>query len=113
MRSRRLSQAPEKGISDVTSLSPPSIPYSVESSEQPVLQKIHSVIWYNPVCELWLQFAPLWIIYECIQNKKNNYKSAHTFEEKNVRRIPKVSNLILSHHFFEIQKDGKDDKLNL
>lgn len=66
---------------------------------------------YNPVSEFRLKFAPRWIIDEYIQNEKNSYKTADPFKEKYVGKIPKGSDLIASHHSFEVKDNFKEDKL--
>lgn len=104
---------PSKDIGNVPITSPSSLPFSLTTCEQQVLRNMRSVIGYQPATEFQLQFAPRWILDKSISVEKTNYQSEEAYEEVDIRRLPSRRNLISSHHFFQIKKDGDGDNLKL
>lgn len=106
-------EVPEKDIGTVPIKSPPSKPFRLKSSEQEVLRHVRDVIGTETVSESRLQFAPQWLISKSIQKEKDNYQKKEAYEEVDVRTLPKGSNIISSHHFFQVKNDGDEETLKL
>ena len=71
------------------------------------------VVGFKPVTEHKLQFAPRWIIDKAIHKERQNYVNQQAFVPVSIKSIPRSANVITSHHFFRIKKDGEEDKLKL
>ena len=106
-------QRPVKDVGQTKIAPPPSVPIDLDSSEQQVLRDIHAVIGDSTVSESKLSFAPRWIIDKAIRTEMENYRESGAYEEVDWRKLPRGSNIITSHHFFNIKTDGEAGRLKL
>ena len=104
---------PQKDIDGTALMSPPQLPHSLQSSEQLVLHEMKGVVGDGPVSEFKLQFAPRWIIDKAIADEKSNYHDAGAYRELHFRQTPKGTNVITSHHFFQIKNHAEEGRLRL
>ena len=104
---------PQKDVGGTALVSPPQLPYSLQSSEQLVLHEMKRVVGDGPVSEFKLQFAPRWIIDKAIADEKSNYHDAGAYKELHFRQTPKGANVITSHHFFRIKNHAEEGRLRL
>ena len=96
----------EKGLGPVKIKEPQNIPRNLQSMEQEVLRKLHEVIGSEQISESKLeQFVPRWVIDKSIAIEMENYESG--FEEVKLSDLPRCANMILSHNFFVVKRDGK------
>jgi len=102
-----------KDIGTSTIQAPDSFPTSLESTEQELLLRIKDVVGDASVTEHKLQFAPRWIIDKAINKEKKNYKDKEAYVPVSIRSVPRQSNIISSHHFFQVKTDGSTDRLKL
>lgn len=99
-----------KDFLNIPIYAPSTLPFCIQSSEQHVLREIQKVFGYSPATKFQLQFAPRWILDKSISIEPSNYDGA--YKEVNIKSLPPRSNIISSHHFFQLNKDGEHDKLN-
>ena len=83
----------------------------ITSNEQVILKQILDVV--GRPAESRLQLAPRWIIEKGIQKEKENYAESNAYGSISIRGIKRRSNIINSHHFFQIKQDGEEGKLKL
>ena len=92
-------------------------PFDLKSSEQQVLKNVRDLIGYESVSESVLEFGPLWLVDKAISQEKENNKvkdrTDAAYEPVDVPSLPKGSNIISSHAFYQVKKDGVDEKLKL
>ena len=90
---------------------PANFDYKLESDEQQILRKIRNVAGYEPVLEAIIQFTPSWMIQKAIETELNNYKGEIAYKTVHKCNVPRNSNVVSSHHFFQIKTDASPQKL--
>ena len=101
----------EKDLGSIKIIEPPSLPHDLESIEQEILRQLHDLVGNVQMSEADLHFLPCWIIDKAIAKEMENYKDA--FREVEWMHLPKCSNVISSHHFFDVKLDGRERKYKL
>ena len=86
---------------------------TLSSLNQEELTRIRDLLGDSPVTESKLQFAPRWLLDESIAKEKVNYVERGAYQPVFIRDVPRNSNIISSHHFFQVKRDGEASKLKL
>lgn len=103
----------DRDIGNVAVAVPPEVPFNLFSSEQKILKEILHVIGKNPTTEFHLQGAPRWLIDKSMATEKESYKREEAYRGVKLQDLPCGSNIISSHHFFQIKHDEEEEKLKL
>ena len=97
---------PDKDVGDLPIQELKNLPLELQSSEQQLLGQVTEVIGFGPLSEHKLQFAPRRIVDKAIQRERKNYLENGAFESVSIKSLPRDANIISSHHFLQVKKDG-------
>ena len=100
-----------KDIGDTHVFGKKDLNAKLTSLRQEESTRIQQLIGDSPVTESKLQLAPRWLLDQAIVTEKANYMERGAYQPISIREVPRNSNIISSHHFFQVKRDGEASKL--
>ena len=83
----------------------------INSMEQELLAQLLDTLRTEHIAERNINFLPQWIIDNAVKKELGNYSGA--YEEHQISSLPFSANVISSHAFFHVTKDGEGNTLRL
>ena len=102
-----------KDIGDTHVFGAKDLGSKLSSLKQEELTRIQELLRDSPVTESRLLLALRWLLDEAIAKEKGNYLERGAYQPISIRDMPRNSNIIGSHHFFQVKRDVEANKLKL